>query len=265
MRYVCSPRNLVQHIILKVFGAAGDQLTRYMYTLGSSMTGSGLDKGEVVTLLDMARQEVSWGNVCWSPGWCCCSFWRWQDRRWGVLIALFKIQDTEDWDNIWPGQPCSQPHPDGEERGQRKGGSILKWNAWVATWCPRPPCMGGLWRMTKMKTTCLPLPFRLEEMTLQKGEKRKKVKVMQTGKRKWEWCTHRQNAQARRRQRQTATADKRDGRRTHWALIRREPIFKVALYMLSSPTTNAIRQGYQGGPEWSKYSSFHQMISLIFP
>ena len=36
-------------------------------------------------------------------------------------------------------------------------------------------------------------------------------------------------------------------------------------YMLSSPTTNAIRQGYQGGPEWSQYSSFHQMISLIFP
>ena len=46
--------------------------------------------------------------------------------------------------------------------------------------------MGELWRKTKMKTTCLPLPlpFRLEEMTLQKGEKRKKVKVMQTGKRK---------------------------------------------------------------------------------
>ena len=44
--------------------------------------------------------------------------------------------------------------------------------------------MGGLWRKTKMKTTCLPLPFRLVEMTLQKGEKRKKVKVMQTGKRK---------------------------------------------------------------------------------
>ena len=59
MQYVCNPPNLVHHIILKVFGAAGDQLTRYMYTLGSSMTGSGLDKGEVVTLLDMARQEVS--------------------------------------------------------------------------------------------------------------------------------------------------------------------------------------------------------------
>ena len=41
--------------IVKVFGAAGDQLTRYMYTLGSSSKAT----GEVVTLLDMARQEVS--------------------------------------------------------------------------------------------------------------------------------------------------------------------------------------------------------------
>ena len=36
-------------------------------------------------------------------------------------------------------------------------------------------------------------------------------------------------------------------------------------YMLSSHTTNAIMQDHLGGPEWSKYSSFHQMISLIFP
>ena len=43
---------------MKVFGAAGDQLTRYMYTLGSSMAGGGSKGGEVVTLLDMARQEV---------------------------------------------------------------------------------------------------------------------------------------------------------------------------------------------------------------
>ena len=42
---------------MKVFGAAGDQLTRYMYTLGSPMAGGG-KAGEVVTLLDMARQEV---------------------------------------------------------------------------------------------------------------------------------------------------------------------------------------------------------------
>merc|ERR1711988_948710 len=50
---------LATALLCLVFGAAGDQLTRYMYTLGSSMTGSGLDKGEVVTLLDMARQEAS--------------------------------------------------------------------------------------------------------------------------------------------------------------------------------------------------------------
>ena len=45
---------------MKVFGAAGDQLTRYMYTLGSSMAGGGGGgkAGEVVTLLDMAREEV---------------------------------------------------------------------------------------------------------------------------------------------------------------------------------------------------------------
>ena len=48
---------LLLHIV-KVFGAAGDQLTRYMYTLGSSMAGGGGKAGEVVTLLDMARQEV---------------------------------------------------------------------------------------------------------------------------------------------------------------------------------------------------------------
>ena len=39
---------------MKVFGAAGDQLTRYMYTLGSSSKAT----GDVVTLLDMAKQEV---------------------------------------------------------------------------------------------------------------------------------------------------------------------------------------------------------------
>ena len=49
---------LLLHIV-KVFGAAGDQLTRYMFTLGSSMAGGGGGRtGEVVTLLDLARQEV---------------------------------------------------------------------------------------------------------------------------------------------------------------------------------------------------------------
>merc|ERR1712037_177225 len=40
------------------FGAAGDQLTRYMYTLGSSMAGNKGTAGEVGTLLDLARQEA---------------------------------------------------------------------------------------------------------------------------------------------------------------------------------------------------------------
>merc|ERR1712083_296138 len=44
---------LATALLCLVFGAAGDQLTRYMYTLGSSKTG------EVMTLLDMARQEAS--------------------------------------------------------------------------------------------------------------------------------------------------------------------------------------------------------------
>merc|ERR1719193_487851 len=50
---------LATAILCLVFGAAGDQLTRYMYTLGSSMAGGGGKAGEVVTLLDMARQEAS--------------------------------------------------------------------------------------------------------------------------------------------------------------------------------------------------------------
>merc|ERR1712110_1236259 len=49
---------LATALLCLVFGAAGDQLTRYMYTLGSSMAGGG-KSGEVVTLLDMAREEVS--------------------------------------------------------------------------------------------------------------------------------------------------------------------------------------------------------------
>merc|ERR1712055_418156 len=49
---------LATALLCLVFGAAGDQLTRYMYTLGSSVAGGGKATGEVVTLLDMARQEV---------------------------------------------------------------------------------------------------------------------------------------------------------------------------------------------------------------
>ena len=61
------PKHVPKHIfkhgkvilhVLKVFGAAGDQLTRYMYTLGSSMAGNKGTGGEVGTLLDLARQEV---------------------------------------------------------------------------------------------------------------------------------------------------------------------------------------------------------------
>merc|ERR1712241_1339532 len=50
---------LATALLCLVFGAAGDQLTRYMYTLGSSVAGGGKATGEVVTLLDMARQEAS--------------------------------------------------------------------------------------------------------------------------------------------------------------------------------------------------------------
>merc|ERR1712172_446373 len=50
---------LATALLCLVFGAAGDQLTRYMFTLGSSMAaGGGGRTGEVVTLLDLARQEV---------------------------------------------------------------------------------------------------------------------------------------------------------------------------------------------------------------
>merc|ERR1712130_296910 len=42
---------LATALLCLVFGAAGDQLTRYMYTLGSPMAGCG-KAGEVVTLLD---------------------------------------------------------------------------------------------------------------------------------------------------------------------------------------------------------------------
>merc|ERR1712037_933009 len=49
---------LATALLCLVFGAAGDQLTRDMYTLGSSVAGGGKATGEVVTLLDMARQEV---------------------------------------------------------------------------------------------------------------------------------------------------------------------------------------------------------------
>merc|ERR1712130_135335 len=45
---------LATALLCLVFGAAGDQLTRYMYTLGSSSKAT----GDVVTLLDMAKQEV---------------------------------------------------------------------------------------------------------------------------------------------------------------------------------------------------------------
>merc|ERR1712233_106777 len=44
---------LATALLCLVFGAAGDQLTRYMYTLGSSSKAT----GDVVTLLDMAKQE----------------------------------------------------------------------------------------------------------------------------------------------------------------------------------------------------------------
>merc|ERR1712192_292800 len=51
---------LATALLCLVFGAAGDQLTRYMFTLGSSMAaGGGGRTGEVVTLLDLARQEAS--------------------------------------------------------------------------------------------------------------------------------------------------------------------------------------------------------------
>merc|ERR1712037_501176 len=51
---------LATALLCLVFGAAGDQLTRYMYTLGSSVAGGGgKATGEVVTLLDMARQEMA--------------------------------------------------------------------------------------------------------------------------------------------------------------------------------------------------------------
>merc|ERR1712181_161799 len=50
---------LATALLCLVFGAAGDQLTRYMFTLGSSMAGAGGGRtGEVVTLLDLARQEA---------------------------------------------------------------------------------------------------------------------------------------------------------------------------------------------------------------
>merc|ERR1712037_454062 len=48
---------LATALLCLVFGAAGDQLTRYMYTLGSSMAGNKGTGGEVGTLLDLARQE----------------------------------------------------------------------------------------------------------------------------------------------------------------------------------------------------------------
>merc|ERR1712037_511390 len=50
---------LATALLCLVFGAAGDQLTRYMYTLGSSMAGNKGTGGEVGTLLDLARQEAS--------------------------------------------------------------------------------------------------------------------------------------------------------------------------------------------------------------
>merc|ERR1719458_766108 len=50
---------LATALLCLVFGAAGDQLTRYMYTLGSSMAGNKGTAGEVGTLLDLARQEAS--------------------------------------------------------------------------------------------------------------------------------------------------------------------------------------------------------------
>merc|ERR1712037_36227 len=49
---------LATALLCLVFGAAGDQLTRYMYTLGSSMAGNKGTAGEVGTLLDLARQEA---------------------------------------------------------------------------------------------------------------------------------------------------------------------------------------------------------------
>merc|ERR1712037_750114 len=50
---------LATALLCLVFGAAGDQLTRYMYTLGSSMAGNKGTGGEVGTLLDLARQEMA--------------------------------------------------------------------------------------------------------------------------------------------------------------------------------------------------------------
>ena len=73
---LCLVRGWLQSNLLQVFGCAGDQLTRYMFTLCSS----GGKEEEASSLLDMARQEVT------RPG------------------------------GPSPGQPGAQPHPHGQAR-----------------------------------------------------------------------------------------------------------------------------------------------------